>query len=152
MFTFDEDISFTLLIQQLFNIFFSLSKVLASGPEITNIMTSATAVEVIWINLKRNDSNGNITHYEVCYQRGSGVPNCTWSKNVTSVKNTTTTLRGLRPATNYTVAVRAYTSSGPENLGKEKTVTTNESGELLKYVIKDLRSKIFILLPLIMIR
>lgn len=116
--------------------FFSPFKVRASGPKITNITTSATTLKLSW-NLNSTNLNGKITEYEVCYLRGSGVPNCSWSESVTGVDNTTTTLSGLRPATKYTVAVRAYNSSGPGNLGEEKTFTTKESGEFLKNIFKD---------------
>lgn len=124
----------TLYVNKYVSSFFSFSKVLANGPEITSIKTNATTLEVTWINGNGNNSNVNITEYEVCYQRGSEKPNCTLSEKVTGRESTTKTLRGLRPATQYTVAVRANTNSSFGDLGKEMTVRTNESSEFLKNI------------------
>ena len=44
---------------------------------------------------------------------------------------TTTYLTGLKPATLYTIAVRAFTSVGAGPLGDRQNATTNESGEFL---------------------
>lgn len=90
------------------------------------------SLEVSWGKLNADDSNGKITQYDVCYQRGLVVVNCAQRKTVPSVSNTTTTLRDLSPATNYTVAVRAYTRIGAGKFGNPYTVTTNESGEFRK--------------------
>ena len=91
---------------------------------------NSTALRVTWAKLSVNDSNGKIIKYEVCYQRGSTDPkNCTRSKNVTGVNSTTTELTGLKPATMYTVAVRARTNVGAGPLGGNKSETTDESGE-----------------------
>ena len=77
-----------------------------------------------------DDSNGVITKYEVCYSRGSVVSDCSTSKMLTGVDNTTTEITGLTPVTLYTVAVRASTKEGYGRLGERRRVTTNESGEL----------------------
>ena len=69
-----------------------------------------------------------IINYEVCYQLGSTVSDdCSQHTkfNVSDVKNTE--IIGLKPATTYTVAVRAYTKVGPGPLGTNKSETTNES-------------------------
>jgi hypothetical protein len=93
-------------------------------------MRSPRKLEVTWNKLSVDDSNGVITKYEVCYALGSVVPNCSKSKMVTGVDNTTTEITGLTPVTLYTVAVRASTKEGYGPLGERMGVTTNESGEL----------------------
>ena len=40
-------------------------------------------------------------------------------------------LTGLKPATKYTVAVRAFTKVGAGPLGRAKSANTNESGEFI---------------------
>jgi hypothetical protein len=93
-------------------------------------MQSPRKLEVTWNKLSVDDSNGEITKYEVCYALGSVVPNCSTSIMVIGVDNTTTDITGLKPATLYTVAFRASTKEGYGPLGEHMSVTTNESGEL----------------------
>jgi hypothetical protein len=78
-----------------------------------------------------DDANGVIRKYEVCYARGSAVSDCSTSKMVTGVDNSTTDITGLTPVTLYTVAVRACTEIGYGPLGERISVTTHKSGELL---------------------
>ena len=99
----------------------------SKGPIITNITPSSNTLKVTWGKLTEDDSNGAITKYEVCYQLGSSVSDCTNSKEVNGVDNTTTHLTGLEPATMYTVAVRAFTAVGSGPLGKRLSTTTLES-------------------------
>ena len=73
-----------------------------------------------------------IIKYEVCYQLGSTDPDCTTGKNVTGVNNTMTDLTELKPATMYTVAVRAFTAVGAGPFGR-KGATTHERGEFIFY-------------------
>ena len=93
-----------------------------------NIIPSASQLKVSWGKLSADDTNGAITKYQVCYQRGSSVSNCTNSKEVTGVDNTMTDLTGLQPATMYAVAVRAFTAIGPGPLGSTMSSKTSESG------------------------
>jgi hypothetical protein len=93
-------------------------------------MPSAREIEVTWNLLSVDVSNGEIIRYEVCYALGSAVSDCSTSKMVTGVDNTTTDITGLTPVTLYTVAVRASTIVGFGNLGERTSITTNESGEL----------------------
>ncbi len=86
-------------------------------------------LQVSWSKLSVDDSNGVIIRYEVCYQRGSTVSDCTNSKEVTGVNNTMTELTGLIPATMYSVAVRAFTAAGDGQLGNSKSNTTLENSE-----------------------
>ncbi len=60
--------------------------------------------------------NGVITAYEVSYQLQGGME--LGRVNTTDVQ-TAHTVRGLRPQTNYTVTVKAYTIAGP---GEERSV------------------------------
>lgn len=71
-----------------------------------------------------DDANGVIIKYEVCYQRGSSVPDCSTSKMIIDADDTMTDITGLKPATLYTVAVRAFTAVGPGPLGERKNTTT----------------------------
>jgi hypothetical protein len=107
---------------------FVFSQEPARGPNITNITPSSNTLQVTWEKLSVDYANGDITIYEVCYQLGSTDPDCTMSKNVTGVNNTTD-LTGLKPATMYTVAVRAFTIIGGGPSGESKSAKTNESGE-----------------------
>jgi hypothetical protein len=93
-------------------------------------MPSARKIQVTWNLLSVDDSNGEIIRYEVCYAPGSAVFDCSTSKMVNGVENTTTNITGLTPVTLYTVAVRASTRVGYGNLGERMSITTNESGEL----------------------
>ena len=60
----------------------------------------------------------------MCYQRGSSVSDCSTSKMIIDSDDTMTDITGLKPATLYTVAVRAYTAAGPGPLGGSKNTTT----------------------------
>ncbi len=90
---------------------------------------SSTVLRVTWSKLSSNYSNGVITKYDVCYQRGSTVPRCTTRKEVTDVNNRMTYLTGLEPATMYTVAVRAFTAVGAGPLGNTESKITPEDSE-----------------------
>ena len=65
-----------------------------------------------------------IIKYEVCYQRGFSVSDCSTSKMINNGDDTMTDISGLKPATLYTVAVRAFTAVGPGPLGRESRNTT----------------------------
>ena len=101
------------------------------GPTITKIEPRSTDFKITWTKLSADDSNGEITKYEVCYQPGSSVSDCTKSKEVIGADNTVTSLTGLEPATMYTIAVRAFTAVGPGPLGSSVSATTLESGRLI---------------------
>ncbi len=89
----------------------------------------STALRVTWSELSAADSNGVITKYDVCYQRGSTLSRCTNRRQVTDVRNRMIYLTGLKPATMYTVAVRAFTAIGAGPLGKCMSKTTSEGSE-----------------------
>jgi hypothetical protein len=102
---------------------------------ITSITPTATSLKLTWNKLSSDDSNGEIIKYEVCYQFGSTISekDCSSSKTVTGVDNTMVDLTGLKPATMYTVAVRAFTKIGPGPLGDPMSQTTSESGKFVCY-------------------
>ena len=60
----------------------------------------------------------------MCYQRGFSVSDCSTSKMINNGDDTMTDISGLKPATLYTVAVRAFTAVGPGPLGRESRNTT----------------------------
>ena len=101
----------------------------AKGPTIIRITPTSTTFRVTWSKLSKSDSNGVITNDEVCYQLGSTVSDCTINETVTGVDNTVIDITGLKPATMYTVAVRAFTAAGPGPLGYRKSSTTAAGGE-----------------------
>jgi hypothetical protein len=106
----------------------------AEGPDITSVTPTATTLKLTWNKLNNDDSNGEITKYQVFYQLGSTVSTSSANKTVTGVDNTMVDLTGLKPATMYTVAVRAFTKIGPGPLGDPKNQMTNESCEFIFHV------------------
>ena len=106
----------------------------AKGPTITSITPTARSLKVTWNKLSSDDSNGEITKYEVFYQLGSTVSISSAKRTFTGVDNTTVELTGLKPAKMYTVAVRAFTKIGPGPLGDGSSETTSESGKFVCYV------------------
>ncbi len=90
----------------------------------------STTLRVTWSKLSAADSNGVITKYDVCYRRrGSTLSRCTNRRQVTDVRNRMIDLTGLKPATMYTVAVRAFTAVGVGPLGESKSKKTREGSE-----------------------
>ena len=108
------------------------------GPTINSIIPlTANSLKVNWNKLSPSVSNGNITKYEVCYQVGSTVSNCSNNETVFGVDSTMVDLTELEPATTYAVAVRAFTKIGEGPLGAHKTAKTNESGEFICFCALD---------------
>ena len=73
-----------------------------------------SGAEVQLINITWNIPtvpNGVIIIYEILYR----VSMSNGSYNMTNTTNTQYSIGGLLPNTNYTIAVRAYTSVGPGN-------------------------------------
>ena len=101
------------------------------GPKIGTITSTATSLQVNWSMLDPNDANGKITKYEVFYEEGSEVSNMSRNETVIGGNILMKDLTGLRPATKYTVAVRAFTEVGAGPLGEAKSANTNESGEFI---------------------
>ena len=110
-----------------FHVLFSLFLVPDIGPKIKYISWSSTTLKVMWEKLNADNSNGAIISYEVCYQVGCTLPDCSQSNKVVDVN--TAYLTGLETARIYTVAVRAFTAVGPGPLGISGSEYTKESGE-----------------------
>ena len=109
-----------------FHLFFV--KAPSKGPNINRITTSPNELQVAWNYLSIDESNGIIIKYQVCYQVGLNISGCT-NKNVPGGNSTMTNISGLNAATEYAVAVRAFTKIGHGPLGKTVTAKTNESGK-----------------------
>ena len=93
--------------------------------------TTSQSISLSWGKVNESDRNGIITGYKVVYQ---ALPNG-WSFTAhVSVgaegERTTTTLYGLKPFTNYTIRVLAYTIKGDGPPSPEKTVQTKEDSKL----------------------
>ena len=100
-------------------------RVPARGPTIRTIEpTTATSLRVTWEQLINNDLNEKVRKYKIYYNIGSKVTYCSTNKTVTGADPTTTDLSGLKPATEYTVAVRAFNHLGGGPLGDPKSGTT----------------------------
>jgi hypothetical protein len=101
----------------------------AGGPDITSISaTSSMSLRVEWKELSRNDANGLITNYRVCYKakKDSGDI-CDRQEIVANVRSTT--LFGLDKYTFYVIAVQAATSIGYGPLGANMTERTREDSK-----------------------
>ena len=105
------------------------------GPSITTITATATSLRVTWNALSRDDANGEITKYEVFYQLGSSVSNTSTKKTVIGGDTLMVNLTGLKPASQYTVAVQAFTNIGGGPLGDPNSKITSESGEFISSFI-----------------
>jgi hypothetical protein len=116
--------------QRVINISFFIS-VPESGPGITQInATSSTSIEVTWGEVPPVDTNGNITHYFVCYKpQTSSNDICSVTKRLNGVNNRSTVLNGLNEFTAYSVAIQAATSKGNGTHGEIKNVMTFEDGK-----------------------
>ncbi|CAB4004398.1 sidekick-1-like isoform X1 [Paramuricea clavata] len=102
-----------------------------SGPNITQInVTSSTSIAVTWGEVPAEDTNGNITHYFVCYKvPTSSNNNCSNIKRVDGVNNRSTVLNNLNEFTTYVVAIKAATSKGAGPPGLTKSARTSEDGK-----------------------
>ena len=103
----------------------------AKGPNIGTITPKPTSLHVNWSMLDPDDANGEITKYEVFYEEGSEVSNMSSKETVDGGNILMKDLTGLKPATKYTVAVRAFTDVGAGPLGRAKSANTSESGEFI---------------------
>ena len=84
--------------------------------------------EVQMINITWNIPtvpNGVIIIYEILYK----VSTSNGSYNMSNTTNTQYSIGGLLPNTNYTIAVRAYTSAGPGNWSD--IFVSTKSGQLI---------------------
>ncbi|CAB4045710.1 phosphatidylinositol phosphatase PTPRQ-like isoform X17, partial [Paramuricea clavata] len=97
-----------------------------SGPNITQINAiSSTSIAVTWGEVPPEDTNGNITHYFVCYKpQTSSNDICSVTKRLNDVNNRSTVLNGLNEFTTYSVAIQAATSKGNGTHGAITNVIT----------------------------
>ena len=106
----------------------------SGGPDVTSLASaSSTSLTVTWAKLSKDEANGDITEYTICYREGSDTSGdiCTAeTKTITDVhmEPLTETLTGLKKATSYTVGVKAKNLKGDGPVGKTKTVKTLEDG------------------------
>ena len=101
------------------------------GATVTRVHSvSSTKLEVTWVELRKNETNGEITGYRVCYEtEQSFVDSCAKYRDVVGVDNTTFNLTGLNEATSYFVAVKAGTAVGFGPIGNILNNRTLEDGK-----------------------
>ena len=91
---------------------------------------SSTSIRVSWGMVPAIDQNGIITEYEVDYSQIEFMEIAMY--NTTRVNSTTfsTVLTDLLEYVEYSVRVRAYTSTGNGSYSDIVLVTTNQDGKL----------------------
>ena len=102
-----------------------------SGPKIVSISaTSSKSIVVSWNKLADDDTNGNITHYLVCYKVQTSKDDiCFKTKRVNGGNERNTILTHLNEFTNYDVAIKAATLVGAGPHGAIKSETTFEDSK-----------------------
>lgn len=91
---------------------------------------SSKSLQVTWLKLEANDTNGNITRYMICYDKKSfSNATCRFSNEILGEDDTSDTLMGLDEATEYFVAVKAGTIAGFGPLGNLVSNTTLEDSK-----------------------
>ena len=83
---------------------------------------SSTEINVTWDEVPKEDRNGNITLYEVQYTQSA--PGSIAARTNTSAREEM--LQDLKPFTNYSIAVRAYTIRGPGPFSPDVVAMTDE--------------------------
>ena len=121
------------------NNYFSIFEDPASGPKIVSInATSSKSIEVSWSKLADVDSNGNITHYLVCYKVQASTDDiCFKTKRVNGDSERNTILTDLNVYTTYNIAIKAATSVGAGPHGGIMSETTCEDGKYKNVVSKN---------------
>ena len=84
-------------------------------------------MRVFWEELGKDDANGVITSYQVCYKASENPSDidCNLKKTINNGGTRDVALDGLNEATTYNVAVKAATRVGFGNLGSTRSVKTN---------------------------
>ena len=90
---------------------------------------NASNVNVTWY--RPNVTNGIIIAYEIVYSNSTSLDETSLMINMITNTYHSYIIAGLKPLTEYSVAVRAYTRIGAGNLTCNFSVWTNESGELI---------------------
>ena len=94
----------------------------------------STSMTVSWRGLSIDDANGMITMYVVCY-KASGNPSdidCSLNETVVNTNENNggeVSLKDLKEATNYNIAVKASTAVGFGVLGDVHTTKTFEDSK-----------------------
>ena len=94
----------------------------AKGLTIEIIKQTKTSLKIAWNEPTDDDLNGKITKYVVW---------CQSSKTVDSADTTMIDFTGLKPATEYSLIVQAFTCTGDALPGDHKSTKTNERGEFI---------------------
>lgn len=92
----------------------------------------STSMKVLWGKLGKDDANGEITKYEVCYKASddkTDIKTCALKKMVNGSNTREVVLDKLNEATTYNVAVKAATSKGFGDLGAVNTSKTLEASK-----------------------
>ena len=98
---------------------------------VTGEFNDSTSINISWSPPPFSDQNGDIVAYNIIYQRtdssGGGVV-------MTSTGDQFITIPGLRPFTNYSVSVAAFTvAMGP--FSEQTIVQTDSASEFMQYII-----------------
>ena len=92
------------------------------------VSISSTQVKVTWGDVPPTDQNGIIITYEVEYIPLEDFDGAI-GKNTTNVSALSVILMRLQEYVNYTISVRAYTSTGAGPYSNPVRVLTNEDGK-----------------------
>jgi hypothetical protein len=91
---------------------------------------SSTSLTVAWNVLNKDDANGLITQYRVCYKNASSFEDiCNLPVRETMGNVRRITLSNLEKYTDYVVAVQAATKIGFGQIGANKTRRTKEDSK-----------------------
>ena len=96
---------------------------------VTGEFNDSTSINISWSPPPFSEQNGNIVAYNITYQRTDGSGG---EVVMTSTSNQFITIPGLRPFTNYSVMVAAFTiAMGPFS---EQTIVQTDSASEFVYV------------------
>ncbi len=106
---------------QVFNVCYAVP---TGVPRTVAPSTTPTSISVTWTAIECIDRNGEITGYEVEFQRVDGT-----ATTDGQVVGQTFNASGLRPFTTYTFQVRGVNSAGRGPFTDAITIRTDEDGE-----------------------
>ena len=91
---------------------------------VISITADQQSISVSWMMLQCQDRHGNITMHEVHFTSSDFGDNVDLTLNTSRGNETSLQVGGLEEFTNYTVAVRAYTTVGPGPFSASMNVQT----------------------------